>query len=75
MYGFIGIEFLLLDFRVTFEEAEYVVEKNAESTLKLLLQYPDSYSDIMFPINVSIAEVNDTAVGESQSVYIVAKCL
>ena len=61
-------EFLWLDFRVTFEEAEYIHQRNAESTLKLLLQYPDRYSNIMFPINVSIAEVNDTATGESQSV-------
>ena len=38
-----------------------------------MLQYPDSYSDIMFPINVSIAEVDDTAIGELQSKFSVDK--
>ena len=60
---------LLLDFKITFEEANYTVTKNGDVVVKLLLIYPEEYAGyIMFPINVTVDEISNTATGESQSV-------
>ena len=50
-------------------EASYTVRKNGDVVVKLLLIYPKVYNgSIMFPINVTVDEISNTAIGESQSV-------
>ena len=59
----------LLDFVITFDKASYIVKKNEDVTVRLLLYYPEEYDGfIMFPVNVAIDEINDTATGKSQNV-------
>ena len=56
----------LLDFRVTFQYDEYIVTENGNICPRLLLFYPEEYNKTMFAeINVTVAQVNITATGET----------
>ena len=55
---------LYLDFRLTFTNRTYIASKNYP---QLMLECPsnaDDYTEV-FPINITIDEVDDTAIGES----------
>ena len=57
---------ILLDFKITFEMDNYVIDKSqADPMVKLLLRYPEVHS-IVFPINVTVDKVNAMANGEFQ---------
>ena len=58
-----------LDFVITFEREAYNTEK-FEIVPKLLLKYPDDYSNSMtiFPIIITVDEIDFTATGELLSV-------
>ena len=53
---------------ITFDNANYTVEKNEDVVVELLLYYPKEYDGSMFPINVTIDEISVTATGKSQNI-------
>jgi len=63
--------YVWLDFKITFKRQEYDYDKNDHGGPELQLIYPDDYnSSQFFPMSVGIDEVDITATGESQTVYI-----
>ena len=54
---------------LTFDKASYTVRENEDVTVGLSLIYPDEYdAAIMFPINVTIDEIDILTTGKFQNV-------
>ena len=61
----------LLDIRPTFQNDEHHVTENGNISPKLLIIYPDEYNETLFAeINVTVAQVDITATGEINIIFI-----